>query len=77
MKSRGRFGFQLILEDNTWSTLYNIPKKVRYSFSSTDWTLVSLNFNMETNGIKLRCDQVDTPHSQMCFSKTSITHSVF
>ena len=28
LKSMGRFRFQLILEDNTWSNLYNIPKMI-------------------------------------------------
>ena len=37
-KSMGRFRFQLLLEDNTWSTRYNIPKNDRYSDSSTNWT---------------------------------------
>ena len=36
----GCFRIQLILEDNTWSTRYNIPKNDRYSDTSTDWTLV-------------------------------------
>ena len=40
-KSMGRFRIQLILEDNTWSTGYNIPKNDRYSDTSTDWTLLS------------------------------------
>ena len=26
-KAMGRFGIQLILEDNTWSTRYNIPRR--------------------------------------------------
>ena len=47
LKAMGRFRIQLLLEDNTWSTRYNIPKNDRYSNSSTDWTLVSLNFNVE------------------------------
>ena len=34
-KSMGRFRIQLLLEDNTWSTRYNIPENYRYSNSST------------------------------------------
>ena len=34
-KSMGRFRIQVLLEDNTWSTRYNIPKNDRYSNSST------------------------------------------
>ena len=44
LKSMGRFRIQLLLEDNTWSTRYNIPKNDRYSDSSTQWTKLSLNF---------------------------------
>ena len=43
----GRFRVQLLLQDNTWSTRYNIPKNDRYSKSSTDWTVVNLNFNLK------------------------------
>ena len=75
-KSMCRFRIQLILEDNTWSTRYNIPKNDRYSNTSTDWTLVNLNFTVENYGIKLIYDQIGTPHADMCFSNTTITHSV-
>ena len=76
LKSMGRFRIQLLLEDNTWSTRYNIPKNDRYSDSSTDWTLISLNFTVENYGIKLIYDQIDTPHADMCFSSITITYSV-
>ena len=76
-KSMGRFRIQLLLEDNTWSTRYNIPKNNRYSDSSTQWTLVNLNFTIENYGIRLIYDQIDTPHADMCFSNITITHSVY
>ena len=76
-KSMGRFRIQLLLEDNTWSTRYNIPKNDRYSDSSTQWTLINLNFTIENYGIKLIYDQIDTPHADMCFSNITITHSVY
>ena len=77
LKSMGRFRIQLLLEDNAWSTRYNIPKNDRYSVSSTDWTLVSLNFTVENYGIKIIYDQIDTAHADMCFSNIKITHSVY
>ena len=72
----GRFGIELLLEDNTWSTRYKIPKNGRYSDSSTDWSLVNLNFTIENYGIRLVYDQIDTAHADMCFSNITITHSV-
>ena len=75
-KSMDRFKIQLLLEDNTRSTRYNIPKNDRYSDSSTDWTLVNLNFTEEKYGIRLIYDQIDTPHADMCFSNITLTHSV-
>ena len=72
----GRFKIQLLLEDNTWSTRYNITKIDQYSDSSNDWTLVNLNFNVEKFGINLIYDHIDTPHADMCFSNITITHSV-
>ena len=76
-KSMGRFRIQLLLEDNTWSTRYNIPKNDRYSNSCTQWTLVNLNFTEENYGIKLIYDQIDTPHADMCFSDKTITHFIY
>ena len=73
----GKFRIQLLLADNTWSTRYNIPKKERYSNSSTDWIKLSLNFTEEKYGIKLIYDRIDTPHADMCFSNITITHSVY
>ena len=77
LKSMGRFRIQLLLEDNTWSTRYNIPENDRYSDTSTERTLVSLNFTVENYGIKLIYDQIDTAHADMCFSNITITHSVY
>ena len=76
-KSMGRFRIHLLLEDNTWSTRYNIPKNDRYSNSPTQWTLVNLNFTVENYGIILVYDETDTTHVDMCFSKITITHSVY
>ena len=77
MKSMGRFGIQLLLEDITWSTRYNIPKNDRYSDTSTQWIKKSLNFTEENYGIKLLYDEIDTAHADMCFSNITITHSIF
>ena len=43
----GRSKIQLLLEDNTWSIRYNLPKKDRFSDNSTQWTKLSLNFKTE------------------------------
>ena len=75
--SKGKFIAKLLLEDNTWSTRYNILKNDRYSDSSTDWTLLTLNFIVENYGNILNFDQMDTPHADMCFSNIAITHSVY
>ena len=77
LKSMGRFRIQLLLEDNTWSTRYNIPKHDRYSDTSTQWTKLSLNFTVENFGIKLIYDETDTAHGDMCFSNITIAHSVY
>ena len=73
----GSFRIQVLLEDITWSTRYNIPEKDRSSDTSIQWTKLSLNFSEEIYGIKLIYDEIDTPHADMCFSKNMITHSVF
>ena len=69
----GRFGILQLIEDNTWSTRYNIPKNDRYSDSSTQWTKLSLSFTEENYGIKLIFDEIGTTHADMCFSIITIT----
>ena len=76
-KVMGRSRIQLLLEDNTWSTWYNIPKKDRYSDLTTDRTLVNLNFTLENYGIMFVYDEIDTAHADMCFNNKTITHSVY
>ena len=77
LKAMSRFGIQLLLEDISWGTRYNIPKNDRYNDSSTDLTLVSLNFTQESFGIKLFCDHIKTACADMCFGNFTITHSVY
>ena len=77
LKSMGRFRIQLLLEDNTWSTVYAVAKNTQYSDTPTDWTLINLFFTIENYEIKIIYDQMDTPHADMCFSNITITHSVF
>ena len=62
LKSMGRFRIQFLVEDDTWSTRYNIAKNDRYSDTSTEWTLVSLNVTQANYGIKLIYDEIDTTH---------------
>ena len=77
LKSMGRFRIQLLLENNTWSTVYTIDKNTQNSDNSTDWTLLNLDFTTENYGIKLIYDEIDTAHANMCFSNITITHSVY
>ena len=77
LKAMGRFRIQLFLEDNTWSTQYTIDENDGYSDSSTDWSLLNIDFTTKNYGIKLIYDQIDTAHADMCFSYITITHSVY
>ena len=77
LKATSRSRIQLLLEDITWSTRYNIPINGRYSNPSRDWTLVSFNFFVENYGFKLIHDEIDSAHADMCFSNITITHSVY
>ena len=73
----GLFRTQLVLEDDTWSTRYYIPKDDRYSDTSTQWTKLGLKFTEENYGNKLTFEVNDSAHSDMCFSNNTITHSVY
>ena len=75
LRALGCFKIRLLLEGITWSTRYNISENDGYSDSSTDWTLVSLNFALEIYGIEIIFDEVVTTHADMCFSNITITYS--
>ena len=77
VESMGIFRTQLLLGENSWSSQYTIAKNTQYSNASTDWTLLNLDFTVQNFGIKLVYDQIDTAHSDMCFSNITITHSVY
>ena len=77
LKAMGRFRIQIMLKDGAWSTRYSIPKNYRYSDTSTDWTLVSLNFTEGNYGIRMYYDQIISPHADMCFSDITIKFSVY
>ena len=53
LRGMARFRIQSLLEDNTWSTQHTIPKNSQYSNSSTDWTLLNLEFTVESYGVRL------------------------
>ena len=59
LKAMGRFKIQLLLEDDTWITQYTIPKNTQYKTTSTEWTLLNLDFTVENDGIKVIYDQID------------------
>ena len=73
----GCFKFQLLLDKNTWSTQYTIPKNSQYTNSPTEWTLLNLDFTVENYGVKLIYDQIDTLRANMCFSDMTRPHSVY
>ena len=73
----GMFRIQLLLEDNTWSTKYHMAKNSNYSCSSTEWSLLNLEFTESNYGIGLYYDKIHTSNADMCFSNITILHSVF
>ena len=77
LKAMGRFRIQLLLKDDTWNTQYTIAKNTQYNTTSTEWTLLNLDFTVENFGIKLIYDQIDKPDADMCFSNITISHSVY
>ena len=77
LKSIGRFRIQLLLENDIWETQYTIAKNSQYNDTSTEWTLLNLDFTKENFGIKLTYHKIESAHSDMCFSNITITHSVY
>ena len=77
LKAMGRFRIQILLDDNTWKNDYTIEKNSQFSNSSTEWSLLNLDFSEENYRIRLIYDRIDTAHADMSFSDITITHSVY
>ena len=52
LRGMGRFRIQIILEDNSWSTIYNTSKNSQYSNGSTVWYLFDSDITQENYGAK-------------------------
>ena len=77
LRCLGRFRIQLLLEDNTWSTIYNRNKKSQYSNGSTVWHLFIVAITQGNYGVKFFYDQIPRAHADMFLSNIIITHSVY
>ena len=77
LRAMGRFRIDILKDNNTWETQYTIAKNKGYSNTSTEWTLLNLDFTIENYGIRLLYDRIASPHADMCFSDITITHSVY
>ena len=77
LRGMGRFRIQLLLEDNSWSTKYNVPKNNHFSRGLTQWNLFDMDITQENHGFISVYDQVPSTHSDMCFSNIILTHSVY
>ena len=77
LRAMARFRIQPLTDDNEWITQYTINKNEGFSDSSTEWSLLNLDFTIRNYGIKLIYDRIDTAHADMCFSNITITHSVY
>ena len=75
LRGMGRFRLQILLEDNTWSTIYNINRQ--HSNGSTVWHLFDVDITQENYGVKFNYDQTPRAHADMSFSNIIITHSVY
>ena len=72
----GCFRIQLLLEDITWSIIYNITKISQYTSGSTVWLLFDVDITQKNYGVKFIYDQIPRAHADMSFSNIIITHFV-
>ena len=77
LRGMGRFRIQFLLEDKTWSTIYNMNKNSQYSNGSTVWHLFHVDITQENYGVKFIYDQIPRPHANISFSNIIKTYSVF
>ena len=73
----GRFRIQLLLIDDTWSTVYTRAENTQFNDTSTEWTLINLNFTQKKIGNKLIPDRIESAHADMGFSNITKTLSVY
>ena len=76
-RAMGRFRIQILTKDNVWLTKFNIAKNDQFSDASTDWIILNLIITDENYGVKFIYDQIDSAHTDMCFSNITITHSPY
>ena len=76
LKRMRRFRIQMLLSDDTWSTVCTIDKNTQFNDTSTGWTLLNLDLTQENYGIKLIYVQIESAHADMGFPNITITHSV-
>ena len=77
LRAMPRFRIQILLENGSWDNKYTIGKNSQFSNTSTEWTLLSLDFTQDNYGIRLLFDRIDTAHADMCLSNISITHTLY
>ena len=76
VRKMGRFRIQ-ILKNCVWETIFTIAQNEGFTETSTEWELSNLDITEKNYGIKMILDEITSAHSDMCFSKIMITHSIF
>ena len=51
-KGMGRLRVQLLLDDGNWTTVYTIERDADLHETSTEWSLLNLDFTIKNFGIK-------------------------
>ena len=77
LRAMPRFRVQILLENGNWDNKNTIEKNTQFSNTSTEWTLLNLDFTQDNYGIRLLFDRIDTAHADMCLCNISITHTLF
>ena len=77
LRAMGRFRIDLLKDNDSWETQYTIEKNSKYNDTSTEWSLLNLDFTIENYGIRLVYDRIDSAHADMCFSNITILYSVY
>ena len=77
LKAMPRFRIQILLENDIWENKYTIEKNSQYSTTSTEWSLLNLDFTQDNYGIRMIFDRIDSAHADMCISDILITHTLY
>ena len=72
----GRIRIQFLVPDGQWHSEYIFDENINYNATSTEWSLLDLDFAETNYSIELVNDLIDATHVDVRFSDNMTTYSI-